>query len=172
VRDTIARQLDVNKDSVKMEMLPGTGKYRIGLITFQTREGKPLDLVKLQSSLKATRLGKGTRSGVKFLEITAQGKVSVSEKETVLTVSGAGQQLRLADDPNAKPKKGEETPYQRLRAALAKGAKVTALTGRVQGWDGVWPEVLKKLAEKEEKPSAERMPVLLVTDFQIAREKK
>jgi hypothetical protein len=176
VRDTIARQLDVDKASVKMDMLPGQGKYRIGLITFQTREGKALDFTSLQADLKATRLGKGTRSEVKYLEITAQGNISVKGRETLLTVTGTGQQFALGDDPKAK--KGAQTPFARLQAELAKGVKVTVVSGRIQGWSGVWPAVLRALSEqaldtkKPDEGGGKRPPLLIVTDFQAAKEKK
>jgi hypothetical protein len=178
VLDTIARQFDVDKDSAKMEMLPGQGKYRIGIITFQTREGKALDLAALHAGLKATRLGKGTRSAVTYFDITARGEVTGSGKEMVLKVSGTGQQFALGDDLKAKTEKGAASPFQQLRAALAKGKKVTTVTGRLQGWSGVWPEVLKTLPgepipdpKNPNKPAARR-PLLMVTDFQIAKEKK
>ena len=44
MRDTIARQSDVDKSSIKYEIEPGTGKYRIGTITFAAMKGKSIDL--------------------------------------------------------------------------------------------------------------------------------
>jgi hypothetical protein len=171
VRDTIARQSDVDKSSMKYEVEPGTGKYRNGTITFSAQKGKSLDLEKIHSSLRATRLGGGTNSGVNFLEITARGEVAVVEKETLLKVSDTTQQFTLGDDPKAKPKEGTKTPFQRLREALAKGEKVTSVTGRVHGWSGRWPEVLRALSEdsaKSDQPTARKPTQLIVTDFQTA----
>jgi len=177
VRDTIARQSDVDKSSMKYEVEPGTGKYRNGTITFAAAKGKSIDLQKIQKSLQATRLGERTGSGVNYLDITAQGEVVVADKETLLKVSGTEQQFLLVDDEKAKPKEGEKTPYQRLTEALAKGKKIANVTGRVQGWSGRWPEVLRELAEKTEKDSKEsgkaatnHRTLLVVQDFEIAKE--
>jgi hypothetical protein len=162
VRDTIARQFDVDKGSIKFVVDPGTGRYRNGTITFSAKKGKSVDLEKLQDSLRTTRLGKRTRSGVNYLEITAEGEVVAQAKEVLLKVKGTGQQFTLSADPKAKPKEGTKTPYQRLKEALAKGEKIGSVTGRVEGWNGVWPMVLK---EKADKPAAKKPTLLVVTDF-------
>jgi hypothetical protein len=166
VRDTIARQSDVDENSIKYEIEPGKKSYANGTITFLAQKGKSIDLRKLHESLTKTRLFGGTRSAVNFLEITARGEVVAGGKETSLKVSGSTQFI-LADDSKAKPKEGTKTPYQRLKDALAKGAKITHVTGRVQGWSGRWPDVLRELAEKD-KPdqTAKKPPLLMVTDFQ------
>ena len=156
MRDTIARQSDVDKSSMKYEVEPGTGKYRNATITFAAQRGKSVDLQKLHEAIRATRLGGQTRSAVNYLEITAEGEVVVVEKDMLLKVSGTAQQFMLGDDPKAKPREGTKTPYQRLTDALAKGAKITSVTGRVQGWSGRWPDALRELAREsakdEEKP--------------------
>jgi hypothetical protein len=162
--------LDVDAASVKMDVEPGTGRYRKGTITFKVREGKALDLAGLHASLKDTRLSGKTRSAVISFDVTAKGEVTVSGKETLLKVSGPGQQFALAEDPKAKPSKGAPSPYQRLRAALAKGARVTGVTGRVQGWSGPWPEVLRAPPGGPEKRAGKKPPLLIVTDFQTAKE--
>jgi hypothetical protein len=146
-----------------MDVEDRKGSYLIGIITFQTRKGKGLDLAKLHEAIKATRLSGRTRSAVKYFDLTAPGEVTVNGKDTLLTVSGTTQKFALGDDPKAKPKKGEQTPFQRLQAALAEGKKVTSVTGRVQGWSGGWPQVLK------EDPAAKKLPLLMVTDFQTAK---
>jgi hypothetical protein len=160
---------------MKYEVEPGTGKYRNGTITFSPQKGKSLDLAKIVAGLQTTRLAGRTGSGVNFLEITAKGEVIVVEKDTLLKVSGTTQQFALGDDPKAKPKEGTKTPFQRLCEALAKGEKVTSVTGRVHGWSGRWPEVLRALsgepaenAEKPDKPAAGKPTLLIVTDFQTA----
>ena len=165
MRDTIARQSDVDQNSIKYEIEPGTGDYRHGTIAFAATKGKSIDLLELQKSLKATRLGKGTRSAVNFLEVTAEGDVVVNNKDIVLKVSGTTEEFKLVDDAKAKPKEGTSTAYQRLRAALEKGAKIANVTGRVQTWNGVWPKVLQELEHENDAKAA--MPrLLVVTEFE------
>jgi hypothetical protein len=96
--------------------------------------------------------------------------VVAADKELRLNVAGTKQHFPLGEDPKAKPKEGEKTALARLREAVAKGEKVTSVTGRVQGWSGVFPAVLKELAEQEAKEPGLRKPaVLFVTDFEVAR---
>ena len=175
MRDTIARQSDVEKSSVKMEIEPGNHKYRIGIISFAAKKGKSVDLEKIHEAIKATRLGGKTRSEVKYLEITAEGEITSTDRETQLNVNGTNLQFVLSDDRSAKPKKGAQTPLERLREALSKGEKVVSVTGRVQGWTGLWPEVLREFppqpgekAKEQDKPASKKQPVLVVKDFQIA----
>ena len=166
MRDTIARQSDVDESSIKYEIEPGKKSYANGTITFSAQKGKSIDLRKLHESLTKTRLSGGTRSAVNFLEITATGEVVAEGKETLLKVSGTTQ-FMLADDSKAKPKEGAQTPYQRLKDALAKGTKITHVTGRLQGWSGRWPDVLRELAGKDKPDQAAKKPLLLmVTGFQ------
>src|SRR5262249_40109294 len=140
-----------DKDSIKYEMEPGTGRYRNGTIAFSAKKGKSIDLGKLQEDLRATRLGKRTRSGVNYFDITVEGEVTVAGKQMLLKASGTGQQFSLGEDSKAKPKAGTKTPYQRLSEALAKGEKIASVTGRVQGWSGQWPKVLSELAGQSDK---------------------
>jgi hypothetical protein len=177
VRDTIARQSDVDKSSMKYEREEGSGgEYPNATITFAAKKGKSIDLRKIQESLRDTRLGKGTGSGVNYLDITAEGEVVVVDKETLLKVSGTEQQFRLGDDPKAKPKDGEKTAYQRLTEALAKGKKIASVTGRVQGWSGRWPVVLRELAgesdkdaKEADKAAAKKPTLLIVKDLELAK---
>jgi hypothetical protein len=158
----------VDKDSIKFDVEPGTQKYRNGTIAFAVKKGESFDLKGLAGSLKTTRLGGGTRSGVNYLEITVAGELAAGDKETTLKVAGTGQQFVLGDDPKADPKADKKTPYQRLRDAVTKGEKITNVTGRVQGWNGVWPEVLRELS-KEPAQGEKKLPVLVVTDFEVAK---
>ncbi len=167
MRDTIARQSGVDKDSIKYEVEPGTKKYRLGTVTFAVKKGQVLDLNKLREDIQATRLGKGTNSAVNYLELTAAGEVVAGEKETLLKVSGTSEEFALADDPKADPKAEKKTAYQRLQEAIKKGEKIATVTGRVQGWSGVWPATLKELAKP---PEAGKKPVLIVTDFEPAKQ--
>jgi hypothetical protein len=158
-RDAIARQYDVDKNGVALFCEPAKDKYLPGTISFHARKGKSIDLEKMRESIAATRLSGGTNMRVDRLEITATGEVSAGAKDVVLKVSGTGQELVLGENPNAKDE------FQRLRQALAKGAKVTGVTGHVQGWNGRFPDVLKALAPD---PAMGRKPtVLLVTDFEV-----
>ena len=170
MRDTIARQSDVDKSSMKYEVEEGTEKYRHGTITFAAKKGKSIDLQKIHEALRATRLGKGTGSGVNYLDITAEGEVVAAEKETLLKVSGVERQFLLGDDPKAKPKQGEKTPYQRLTDALAKGKRIASVTGRVQSWSGRWPTVLAELAKESEKKSDKKPTLLIVKEFEMSKE--
>jgi hypothetical protein len=170
VRDTIARQSDVDKSSMKYEVEPGTGKYRHGTITFAAMKGKSIDLQKIHEALRATRLGGKTNSGVNYLDIMAEGEVLAGDKETRLKVSGGDVQFLLGDDPKAKPKEGEKTPYQRLTDAVGKGKKIASVTGRLQAWSGRWPVVLEELAKEAEKKSDKKPTVLIVKDFEISGE--
>jgi hypothetical protein len=159
-RDAIARQYDVDKNLVTLTSEPGKGGYRPGLITFFPKKGKTLDLDKIHESITATRLSGGTRMGVDYLEITARGAVVVRDRELLLKVSGADQPFVLAEEP------GTKAALSRLREALTAGATVTSITGRVQGWSGTFPNVLKALADAKHDSKA---TVLLVTDFAVSR---
>jgi hypothetical protein len=171
VRDTIARRSDVDKDSIKYEVEPGTNRYRNGTIRFAAKQGQSIDLKGLHANLKATRLGGRTNSGVNHLEITVAGELVAGEKETVLKVTGTAQQFVLAEDPKAAPKEGKKTAHQRLQEALKKGDKIASVTGRVQGWSGRWPDVLRALeAEEKKDPDKRKPPLLFVSDFQVAKE--
>ena len=177
MRDTIARQSDVEKSSVKMEIEPGSHKYRIGIINFAAKKGESIDLDKLRDSIRATRLGGRTNSGVNYLEITAEGELAAGEKEMLLKVRGREQRFLLSDDPAARRKEGEKTPYERLMDALAKGKKIASVTGRLPGWSGRWPDVLSKLAEEArqdagepDKVASKKLTQLIVKDFQIVEE--
>jgi hypothetical protein len=165
VRNTIARQSDVDAASIKYEVEPGKGSYRNGAIDFAAKKGQSVDLRALSQSLSKTRLGKGTSSGVNYLEITATGEALRKDKDVLFKVSGSAEQFRLGEDPKAKPKEGVKPAYERLQEALASGAKITSVTGRVAGWNGKWPAVLKELSAVP----ADKEMVLLVTEFEMMK---
>jgi len=170
VQDTIARRSDVLKSSVEMKVPAGsTGKYQPGTITFRAAEGQSIDLEKIHQSLKTTRLGGGTRSEVTFLEITATGEVMANGKEAQLKVAGTEQTFALAAAPVAAGEEGKRTPFELLQEAVTQGKKVKSVTGRVDGWKGVWPQVLKEVPgetlQEPGKPPTKRMK-LLVTAFE------
>jgi hypothetical protein len=164
-RDAIARQYDVDKNSVKLEI--GTGGkegYFPGTITFFPRKGKSIDLAKMHESIKATRLSGGTSMKIDFLDITARGEVVVVEKELVLKVTGTPQQFTLAEGSNLEAKVVKKD-LQELRKALDRGEKVTSVTGRVQGWTGLFPKVMQTLPGA----SSKNGPVLIVLDFETVK---
>jgi hypothetical protein len=153
-RDAIARQYDVEKNSVTLTCDSDKGGYRPGLITFQPRKGRSLDLDKMRESLTATRLSGGTNMRMDYLELTARGEVVVRDKQLLLKVSGTGEEFVLGDDPAGKGALG------RLRAAVDGGARVTSVTGRLQGWSGRFPDVLKAAAAAAEKGQPRQLGVV------------
>lgn len=160
-RDAIARQYDVDKNSV---ILTGDDKvkndkkgYQPGTITFSAKSGKSIDLEKVRASIAATRLSGGTNMSMDWLEITAKGEV-LGGRELLLKISGTEQEFVLGPEP--------ETPsaWQRLRDAHAGGTKITTVTGRVEGWKGRFPNVLREVANRSGKRT-----LLMVTSFEVAK---
>ena len=195
-RDAIARLDDVNKESAKRD-------YEKHLVRFAATPGKSLDLEKIHAALQATRLaGKPpNRTGARmvYLEIVVRGTVEVKDQETVLNVSGTTQHFLLKGDPDGKlleaPADGEsklhenmqawlaerrklsdaqKEAFQRLEQALTKGVKAVRVTGRVHGWSGHFPAVLRKVPgapDKDQDKAAKRKPpLLIVTGFEPAQE--
>jgi|SRR5581483_4737886 len=161
-RDAIARQFDVDKNRVSLVCESETGNYRPGKITFYPKKGRSIDLRKMRESIAATRLSGGTNMSTDYLEITATGEVVLDGETVLLKVSGSTQQFVLKDAPG---KQATPTPLQRLRAAVASGAKVTSVSGRVEGWTGRFPVVLQALAQLP--PDA---PMgLFVSDFETGK---
>ncbi len=162
-REAIARQFDVDEDSVTFKRLTRTGKYDQGRITFKAKKGKRISLDKLYESLWATRLSGGTKSGLLSLEVTVVGAVAVDEKQTIVRVTGSRDYFVLADDPKAKRNDGEKSAFAKMRDAVASGKKVINVTGRLDGWRGLWPKVLKELPPKPRR--------LILTGFETASAK-
>ena len=159
-RDAIARQYDVDADSILILQPPGQrGSYQLGTIEFAPKKGRSIDLDKICESITATRLSGGTSMSMDYLEITAKGEVIERDKELVLKVSGTGQELVLSEGPSAKG------ALQRLREAVARGDKVSTVTGRVPGWSGRFPEVLRAWA----KASDTQKRKLGVIDFEVEK---
>jgi hypothetical protein len=165
-RDAIARLYDVEKNNVQLLILPGKGNYREGTITFQAKEGKSIDLAQMQASLQATRLSGGTRMGMDYLEITVAGEFVEDGKDLLLKTPGGGPQFLLRDNPTGERNLARRNTTQ-LRAALAKGPKPTSITGRVEGWNGVFPKVLQALGESSKRTKPE---VLILIDFDTGKE--
>ncbi len=158
----IARLDDVDAKSVKLL------DRKEGTIGFDAQKGKSIDLAKVHAALNDTRLsGKSGRTGARihYLEITTAGEVTTVDKDTVLKVTGTQQTFVLLE---RKPEPGEgTTPLRRLKEALQKGEKVTAITGRVDGWNGHFPKVLSDLSGEF---AAKKVPLLFVTGFETAKE--
>ena len=162
-RDAIARQSDVDADSVKLYCDESVeGKYKPGTISFQAKEGKSINLGKIQESIAATRLSGHTNMRVDYLEITAQGKVVLRDLEPVLKVSGTELEFELAADDRDLEK--------RLLEVAGRGEEVITVTGRLDGWNGRFPVVLRTLAKRYGTDG--KKPILLVvTGFETAEKK-
>jgi hypothetical protein len=115
----------------------------------------------MRESIAATRLSGGTKMSVDWLQITARGELRVRDKELLLKVSGTGQEFVLGEDP------GATAVLQQLRAAQARGTKITSVTGHVPGWTGRFPDVLKVL--EADAQAGPRQTSLLVTDFEVSK---
>jgi len=158
-RDAIARQYDVDADSIILQPLEPKVSYQRGTIEFAPKKGRSIDLDKIHESITATRLSGNTSMSMDYLEITAKGEVIERDKELVLKVSGTGQELSLSEEPTA------EAGLQRLREAVARGDKVSTVTGRVPGWRGSFPDVLRAWANA---PDTQKRK-LAVVDFKIEK---
>jgi hypothetical protein len=158
-RDAIARQYDVDADSIILQPLEPKVSYQRGTIEFTPKKGRSIDLDKICESITATRLSGGTNMRMDYLEITAKGEVIERDKELVLKVSGTGQDFVLSEEPTAKGS------LQRLREAVARGDKVSTVTGRVPGWNGRFPAVL---AAWSKAPDTQKRK-LAVVDFKVEK---
>ena len=158
-RDAIARQYDVDADSIILQPLEPKVSYQRGTIEFAPKKGRSIDLDKIHESITATRLSGNTSMSMDYLEITAKGEVIERDKELVLKVSGTGQELLLSQEPTAKD------GLQRLRQAVARGDRVCTVTGRVPGWSGRFPDVLRAWAKA---PDTQKRK-LAVVDFKIEK---
>ena len=169
---SLARQSDVEATSVKVETEDG------GRVVFAAKSGCSLDLEKIHACLKETRLsGKPGRTNAQilYLELTVTGEVVESGKEVLLKVKGTKEVFRLEDEPG-KPIPAEGTAFERLKKAVANGQKVIGVTGRVKGWSGHFPAVLRELpvefAPNPEKllgPPVRRSALLYVVGFEEAK---
>ncbi len=161
-REATARLYDVDQDSVLLKNLSKSGKYDSGTIAFRAKPGKRIDLDKLHESVWATRLSGGTNSGLVSLEVTAVGEVIAKEQETILKVDGSDTEMIhfvLAKNPSSEHSRA----FDDMRGALDRGERVASVTGRIDGWSGLWPKVLRELPAKPRR--------ILVTEFETAKDK-
>jgi hypothetical protein len=135
-----------------------TDDYDHGTIVFRADEGKLINLDELHESIWATRLSGGTRSGLLKAEVTAVGEVVRQDGQLIVKVDGSPEHFILEEDPEIKPEDGELSPFHQLQEAVAGGGKVTKVSGRLEGWQGRWPAVLR---EKPPKPRK-----ILVSSFE------
>ena len=159
MRGAIARLYDVDDDSVMYRRPKIRGKYDHGTIAFRARKGKLVDLDKMYESVWATRLSGGTRSGLVRLDVTFSGTVSRGRNSLVINVSGSDGRFLLIENGEANAGDRGQTPFQKLRAAMANGKRVVRITGRVDRWQGRWPALLRT------RPRNPR--TIQVTSFQI-----
>jgi hypothetical protein len=150
-RDATARQYDVDADKVELDV-------RKGEITFRAKKGRLVDLDKLHESIWATRLSGGTGMSLNWIDVTAEGKAAIEDKQTVLKVKGSDQYFILKEPAGGK---AARAAFRRLQDALERGEAVVSVTGRLQGWTGHFPPFLAKLPEKPR--------VILVKDFRTAK---
>ncbi len=155
-RDATARLYDVDENSVVYKKPDKQGKYDLGTVTFQARQGKLIRLDQLHESVWATRLSGGTRSALVSLDVTVAGDIVATEDKHLRVVVATGEQFVLGEMKDDK-----SAQLEQLRKALSQGGKVASVTGRVEGWEGHWPAFLNKAPPKE--------PRLLVTSFEIAK---
>jgi hypothetical protein len=156
-RDAAARQYDVDKNSVELDIAGGK-------ITFFAKKGKSIDLDKIHASIKATRLSGNTGMELNSMEVTAIGRARVVGPEALLTVTGTNQQFLLGDDPDSGLRAGMKTPFQRLREALGRGERLVTVTGRLRGWSGPFPVFLRSLPGKPRR--------LIIQEFEVAPTKR
>ena len=129
----------MEKESVELSCEEGDGKYRPGQITFRAKPGRSINLGKIQEEITETRLSGHTNMRVEFLEITVRGKLTVRDEQPMLLVSGSLQQFELeADD--------RELAKQLVVAAETE--ETVSVVGRVDGWNGRFPVVLRTLAKR------------------------
>ncbi len=152
-RDATARLYDVDEDTVVFKKLDQSEKYDQGTVTFRARKGKLIDLDKLHESIRASRLSDGTRSGLVSLEVTAIGAVVVNHEQIIFEVAGSDAHFVLGKDAEYE---GRDV-FAELRAAAP---HVVSVTGRLDGWVGRWPNMLRK------RPATPRR--ILVTGFETA----
>ena len=142
----------MDKDSVTLSCETDEGKYRPGKIEFRAKKGRSINLGRIQEAITATRLSGNTNMRVDYLKIAVRGKLIFRDKEPVLLVSGANQEFELAADDRELEK--------RLMQMMGPSATAVTVVGRVDGWNGRFPVVLRTLAKRYGTDG--KTPILLV----------
>ena len=104
-----------------------------------------------------------SRRRKRCLEVTVVGAVVVDEKQTIVRVTGSRDYFVLTNDPKAKRNDGEKSAFAKMHDVVASGKNVINVTGRLDGWRGLWPKVLKELPPKPRR--------LILTAFETASAK-
>lgn len=159
-REATARLYDVDAISVVLKRLTQSGSYDTGTITFRAKQGKSVDLDKLHESVWATRLSSGTKSGLVSFKVIAIGEVQVDGSAMFLNVEGSDDRFLLSEDPQRKRDDPKSQSFAELRKAVNAGTKSIRVTGRLDGWAGRWPDVLRRMPPKP--------PRIFVTAFDPA----
>ena len=128
------------------------GEYRPGKITFEAKRGRSINLGEIQKAITATRLSGNTNMRVSYLEIVVRGDLILRNQEPSLLVSGVEQVFELEADDRILEK--------RLREVAAGSADAVTVVGRVDGWSGRFPVVLRTL--KKRYGTDHTIPMLLV----------
>ncbi len=142
----------MDSESVTLTCETDEGKYRPGKITFRAKEGKSINLGKIQESITATRLSGNTNMRVDYLEITVRGNLTLHNGQPILQVAGAEQQFDLEADDRELEK--------RLRDAAGRSEQSVTVVGSVDGWAGRFPVVLRTFAKRYGTDGSK--PILLV----------
>jgi hypothetical protein len=159
VREAATRLYDVDRSAVIVKRLTQTGDYDTGTIVIRPKPGKLIDLDQLHESIWATRLSGGTKSGLVSLDVTAVGEATLLDHETVFKVAESEAYFSLRKSPDEK----HQGTFDELRSAIERGERVVGVSGRLEGWAGRWPDVLRR------QPSKPRR--ILVTEFETAKAK-
>jgi hypothetical protein len=159
VREAATRLYDVDRNAVIVKRLTQTGNYDTGTIVIHPKPGKLIDLDQLHESIWATRLSGGTKSGLVGLHVTVAGEGAVLDNEPIVNVAGPDAYFVLRKNPDDK----HQAAFDELCSALDRGEKVVGVSGRLEGWAGRWPDVLRKLPPKPRR--------ILVTEFETAKGK-
>ena len=128
------------------------GDYRPGKITFEAKQGRSINLGEIQKAITATRLSGNTNMRVGYLEIVVRGDLTLRNQEPSLLVSGVEQVFVLEADDRILEK--------RLRESAARSTNSVTVVGRVDGWSGRFPVVLRSL--KKRYGTDNKIPMLLV----------
>lgn len=158
-RDATARLYDVDQHAITFTKLDQSKRYDMGEIAFRAKPGSLIELDQLHESIWASRLSRGTSSGLVSLEVTARGQVAAEGNRLILRVSGSDDYFVL----DADPEEGQKVKFDQLRAAQVQGEKIVSVTGRLDGWSGRWPQMLRQLPPKPRK--------ILVSEFEFVEEK-
>ena len=155
--DATARLYDVDEDTVKFKKLQKTEKYDQGTITFRARKGQLIDLDKLHESIRATRLSGGTSSGLVHLDVTAIGQIITPDGQTRLKVSGSDAEFVLLEQAETD----SAAAFGPLLDATGKVKHQVRVTGRIDNYQGRWPNVLRQPPTKPRR--------ILVTSLEMVK---